>query len=159
MKEKRFIAKILAYLGFKTCALSQWQGNYKGFSFYTLDLEATSSYPHVHVCIPKDNKCYKGKWLEDGSKIQTVVTIKLRKTADYNSLNIEFDKIYDSRAVTSENKKIWSEFLNNANKDSGYTNNWQCWFDFKRSNAENMFLNQFKDVKKNKHEIKDMDIF
>ena len=61
---------------------------------------------------------------------------------------MEFDKIYDSRAVTSENKKIWSEFLNNANKDSGYTNNWQCWFDFKRSNAENMFLNQFKDVKK-----------
>lgn len=150
MKEKRFIAKILAYLGFKTYALSQWQGDYKGFSFYTLDTEAPFRYPHVHVCISGNNKRYKGKWLEDGSKMRTVVTIKLREMADYDPLNLEFDKVYDSGAVTPENRKIWAAFLNKVNEDSGYTNNWQCRFDFKRSNAENMFLNQFEYVQKSK---------
>lgn len=146
--EKRLVAKILARLGFKTYAMSQLQGNLKGFFFYILDSESPSHYPHVHVCVLRNDKHYKGKSLEDGSKYQTIASIKLRKSADYTVSNMEFEKIYDKNSITNKNKKVWAEFLNKVNKDSGFSNNWQCWFDFKRSNSNNIFLNQFKDVEK-----------
>lgn len=146
MSEKRFIAKILSRLGFITYAMSQIQGTYKGFLFYILDSESPSHYPHVHVCVPKANKQYRGKNLEDGSRYQTVVSIKLRKSIDYEASNLEFEKIYDEKSVNNKNKKIWAEFLNMINEDSGNSNNWQCWFDFKRSNPNNMFLKDFNTV-------------
>ena len=148
MTKMTLINRVFARLGFKTYAMSQSQGNLKGFYFYILDSETPSHYPHVRVCVPRSDKHYKGKALEDGSKYQTLVSIKLKKEANYTSSNMEFEKIYDPKSITAKNKKIWAEFLNKVNKDSGFSNNWQCWFDFKRSNSNNLFIDQFKDVEK-----------
>ena len=148
MSEKRLLAKVLSRLGFATYAMSQRQGFYKGFLFYILDSEEPSHYPHVHICVSKSDKQYKGKNLEDGNKYQTIVSLKLRTKADYSLSNLEFEKVYDQKAITTKNKKTWINFLNGINEDSGNFNNWHCWFDFKRSNPNNLFIKDFNQVQR-----------
>lgn len=142
-----FKNRILARLGLKVFAMAQKQGQVEEFTFYTLDREQVSHYPHIHVCVNQGNKQYKGKPLENGSNLKTIVTIKLRPDCQYDWKTLEFETVFDRDSITSENKKIWADWLNEKHKRSkNETNGQHSIFNFFDSNEDNLFENEFKQL-------------
>lgn len=142
-----FKNRILARLGLKVFAMAQKQGQSEDFTFYTLDREQVSHYPHIHVCVNSGDKKYKGKPLENGSNLKTIVTIKLRPDCVYSWKNLEFEKIFDRNSITSENKKIWAAWLNSIHKRSkDETNGEHAVADFFNSNEDNLFESEFENL-------------
>ena len=143
MEHSRIIDRVLARLGFKVLAMAQKQGNLKGFTFYTLNKEPASHKPHIHVCVAKNDKHYKGKPLAGEENLQTIVSIILKPTGNYTPDSLEFEQIYDPKALTTRNKKIWCEWLNALHKLK-IPNNIKSIADYLEANPDSKFKSKYE---------------
>ena len=127
MKILRKINKILA--------MAQKQGTIKDFTFYTLDNEYASHYPHVHICIKNDGKT-KGTPLKNGSNLLSLGSIRLRPDEKYTLENLEFETVINPDILTSKNKKIFIQWLLEENKRFKVKNCFKCVSDYDDSNSK-----------------------
>ena len=119
-------------------AMANNQGNEGKFTFYTLDKEPPSHYPHVHICIKQDKK-YQGKLLRNNSPYMTLGSIKLRADDNYTLENLEFETIYDESILTTRNKKLFLRWLLSSvtrKKLQGILNCWKCVDDYLNNNQK-----------------------
>jgi len=127
--------RVLARLGFKVFAMAHKEGKIEEFIFYVLNREPHSHRPHVHVCVSADNKHYKGKFLESGENLKTIVSIYLRPDCKYTIDNLEFEEIYDPKSINSKNKKLWVQILNSKKPRSRNFNfSYDCLDDYFEDN-------------------------
>ena len=106
-------------------AMAQNLGDSKEFTFYTLDNEPISHYPHVHICVKKDPK-FKGKLLKNNSPYMSLGSIKLRPDNDYTIENLEFETIEDPYITNRKNKKIFVDWLLSNTKKRKFGNILNC---------------------------------
>lgn len=110
------------------CEMAEKQGFDKEFTYYTLDNEYRTHYPHVHICVKTTSK-WDGKQLRNGSPYKTIGSIKLNRIKDYNINNIEFEEIKDNKITQNKYKKIFCDWLNSNNtgkRHNIYTNAYRC---------------------------------
>lgn len=114
-------------------AMAQKQGSIKNFTFYTLDNEFPSHYPHVHICIKNDGKT-KGVPLKNGSNLLSLGSVKLRPDNNYTVENLEFETLINEDLDTIKNRKIIVEWLTDIHKKLKIENCFKCVSDYDDSN-------------------------
>lgn len=129
--------------------MAQKQGVQDKFTFYTLDNEYISHYPHVHVCVKNDEKRWNGKALRNGSPYKTVASVRLRKDCNYTSYNLEFEEILDSKIENTKYIKTICNWLNSREllfdgSEDTKTNGFRCLQDYLRNNEESKHIEEYK---------------
>lgn len=94
--------------------MAQKQGQDKEFVYYTLDNEYISHYPHVHVCVPIQDKRWEGKPLHSGNPLKTVASVRLLDTKTYTIDNLIFEEIKDKKIDSKKYKKVICDWLNST---------------------------------------------
>ena len=92
--------------------MAEKQGFDAQFLYYTLDNEYQSHYPHLHLCVAKDNKKWDGKPLRSGNPYKSVASVRLTRLDGYTPENLIFEEIKDERVNTNKFKKIICDWLN-----------------------------------------------
>lgn len=119
--------RVLIRLGFKPRpiyveeAMAQKQGFVSPFTFYTLDNEYSSHYPHIHICVKNDNKT-KGVPLKNGSPYLSLGSIRLRPDDNYTLENLEFEVVENPIITNTKNKKLFIKWLLKINPLRGTSN-------------------------------------
>ena len=113
--------------------MAQKHGSSDQFTYYTLDNEYKSYEPHVHVCVPIDNKYWTGKAIN--GKCKTVCAIKLNQSK-YSLDNLEFEHIVDRKSLSVKCKKEIIGWLNSQYKNRGITNAIHALDDYEDSNGD-----------------------
>ena len=109
--------------------MAEKQGFDKYFTYYTLDNEYSSHYPHVHVCVPTADKSWDGKTLRSGNPLKSVASIKLDRVDGYTVDNLEFEEIKDKKITGNTYKKEICNWLNsnfNGKRTNKDTNAYRC---------------------------------
>lgn len=94
--------------------MAQKQGQDDTFTYYTLDNEYTSHYPHVHICVNIQNKQWKGKPLHSGNPLKTVASVRLLDTLKYTPEDIIFEEIKDEKIDSPKYRNIICNWLNST---------------------------------------------
>lgn len=119
--------------------MAQKQGHSKLFTYYTLDNEFSSHYPHVHVCTHIANSKFSGKPLRSGKPYQTIGSVKLNQVANYIPATLEFEEYKDPAILSDKYKQEICNWLN-ATTDSMFnnteTNAVRCIKDYIRNNDQ-----------------------
>ena len=121
--------------------MAEKQGYDKQFTYYTLDNEYKTHYPHVHICVKNDSK-WDGKPLRSGRPYKTVGSIKLNRIDSFTPQNIEFEEIKDTRITGTKYKKIFCEWLNSTNDgtlNNIDTNACRCLKSYIRNNEQGYY--------------------
>ena len=130
--------RVLIRLGFKPKpvyveeAMAQKQGFVSPFTFYTLDSEYPSHYPHVHICVKNDKK-YKRTPMQNNSLL-SLGSIRLRADDNYTLENLEFETVKDPWIETNKNKKLFVKWLNSEETLLNRTNANVALADYLKSN-------------------------
>lgn len=118
--------------------MAQKQGQDAEFVYYTLDNEYISHYPHVHICVPNQNKRWDGKPLHSGHPLKTVASVRLLNTKTYAPDDIIFEEIKDPKIDTKKYRKIIADWLNSTISGLKYNNKQgnalKCLHDYLNSN-------------------------
>lgn len=91
--------------------MAQKQGEDKEFTYYTLDNELASHKPHVHICVSKENKHWKGSNFKNGQNLKTVGSIflpfeQLKNKIEFTPENIQFEVIEDDKLQSNKYVKV-----------------------------------------------------
>lgn len=125
--------------------MAQKQGKDKNFTYYTLDNELASHKPHVHICVSKNDKHWKGSNFKNGQNLKTVGSVflpfeQLRDKIPFTPQNIQFEVIDDSRITNKKYTQSICDWLNNEMEDAfgnKINNAMKCFNDYKMSNGDN----------------------
>ena len=129
--------------------MAQRQGNDEYFVYYTLDNEFASHRPHVHICVNKGDKHWKGKNFKNGQNLKTVASVylpieQIKRNIPFSLDNLEFEEVIDNKINSTKYKKSICNWLNSIEEDEiGITN----------TNAINSYRDYMKsngDVNKNR---------
>jgi len=115
-------------------SMARKQGISKDFIYYSFDRDSDSHFPHVHICVRKDNATYKnckGKTIEGQNSLKSIASIRLRADANYTPENLQFEgadkgKPIDDRINTVKNKKAIVEWLLSMNIKEACPNYASC---------------------------------
>lgn len=118
------------------------QGSDDLFTYYTLDNELYSHIPHVHICVPKADKHWKGKPLRSGNPLKTIASVRLNIIDEYSIDNLEFEGIVDPQINSSKYIKTICNWLNK--KKLGYPNWVKCLDDYITNNPDFATVEQYK---------------
>ena len=124
--------------------MAQKQGKDKNFVYYTLDNELASHKPHVHICVPKDDKHWGGNNFKNGQNLKTVGSIflpyeQLKNKIPFTPENIQFEVIDDEKITGSIYVKGICDWLNSETEDTfgnKINNAIKCFNDYKMSNGD-----------------------
>ena len=109
--------------------MAEKQGFDKIFTYYTLDNEFETHYPHVHICVSNNEKSWDGKPLRSGNPLKTVGSVKLNRVDGYTPNNLEFEEIKDNKITNTKYKKEICNWLNstfNGKRTTKETNAYRC---------------------------------
>ena len=113
--------------------MAQKHGNSETFTYYTMDNEYKSHAPHVHVCVPIDDKQWVGEAIND--KFKTICAIKLEEK-HYTLENLEFEHIVKGNVLSTKCKKEIVAWLNSQYRDVSMTNALHALYDYEDSNGD-----------------------
>lgn len=105
------------------------QGFDDTFTYYTLDNEYKTHYPHIHICVAKDNSRWDGKPLRSGNPLKSVASVKLNRVTGFTPQNLEFGEIKDTKIENTKYKKEICKWLNsnfNGKRTTKETNAYRC---------------------------------
>ena len=137
----------------KKYEMAQKQGKDENFTYYTLDNEFSSHRPHVHVCVSKNDKHWKGSSFNNGNNLQSVGAVflpyeQIKNKVPFTIDNIEFEIIDDKRVENIKYKKVICDWLNSEMTDSfgnKILNAMKCFNDYKLSNGDScIYLKKLK---------------
>lgn len=109
--------------------MAEKQGFDKIFTYYTLDNEFETHYPHVHICVSNNEKSWDGKPLRSGNPLKTVGSVRLNRINGYTTENLEFEEIKDNKITDTRYKKEICNWLNstfNGKRNNKETNAYRC---------------------------------
>ena len=135
---QKLLEQISNALSTQFTEMAQKQGQDSTFVYYTLDNEFISHYPHVHICVPNNDKHWDGKPLNSGNPLKTVASVRLLDKLQYTVDDIIFEEIKDPKIESTKYKKIIANWLNstisglNINNKQG--NALKCLQDYLNSN-------------------------
>lgn len=126
--------------------MAQLQGGDTTFFYYTLDNEALSHYPHVHICVKKGTKGWQGKQLHNGSPYITVGSVRLLTTLEYTADDMILETVIDEKIQNNKYKKIIAQWLNSKykNRQNGQLNCIKCLDDYLTSNSKCQSKEQYE---------------
>ena len=128
------------------------------FEIMHLDNELTKSEPpHIHICVKKGTKGFRGKNLKNGSPFMSVFKVKLNPNCNEKYTRDNIVLIEDYGNNFNEVKDDLIEWLN-AKDEDGKPNCRDCLKNYLRSNGFGSFRNEYeKEALKimNPHQIKD----
>lgn len=125
--------------------MAQRQGTDKNFTYYTLDNELPSHKPHVHICVPVDDKHWNGKNFRNGQNLKTVGSVflpfeQLKDKIPFTPENIQFEVVEDKSIMSNKYVKGICNWLNKETEDAfgnKINNAVKCFNDYRISNSEN----------------------
>ena len=109
--------------------MAEKQGFDSTFTYYTLDNEFLTHHPHVHICVPTQDKKWDGKPLRSGNPLKTVASVVLDKVDGYTTDNLRFEEIKDPKINNIKYKKEICNWLNSTfsgKLHNKYTNAYRC---------------------------------
>ena len=124
--------------------MAQKQGTDEYFTYYTLDNEPVSHRPHVHICVSKNDKHWKGKNFRNGQKLKTVGSVylpyeQIKNRVKFTPDNLEFEEVEDAKVKGTKYVKAICAWLNAVEVDefgSNATNAVNSFRDYKKSNGD-----------------------
>lgn len=87
-------------------------GRDKQFTYIVMGNEYISETPHVHVCVPINDKDWKGRNIYP---YKSVAAIKLVTDNDYTVHTVEFSSIMDRKVLKPSIRSIFCKWLNSDN--------------------------------------------
>ena len=111
---QKLLEQISNALSTQFTEMAQKQGQDSTFVYYTLDNEFISHYPHVHICVPNNDKHWDGKPLNSGNPLKTVASVRLLDKLQYTVDDIIFEEIKDPKIESTKYKKIIANWLNST---------------------------------------------
>ena len=156
---KQILEKLEDILNIPITEMAQKQGQDSIFVYYTLDNEFISHYPHVHVCVPNNNKHWGDSNFKNGQNLKTVGSVflpfeQLRDKIPFTVDNIEFEVVDDKKVINKKYVQIICNWLNQETEDdfgNKINNAVKCFNDYKMSNGDKCLY--LKKLKGNRNEF------
>ena len=118
-------------------------GNDKQFTYVVLGNEYISEIPRVHICVPINDRNWKGKNLYP---YKSVASIKLMLSNDYTVHTIEYSSIMDKKVLKPSLRAAFCKWLTSNNDgtfDNEKINAIECIKAYIKNNPECMANNNY----------------